>query len=175
DTLLGTLNFKVLDNCTSGEIRVGLNQDFSADNPYGLAAGKKNLISLSDESALSNMDFTQTATSMVVSVGVILDKTEVLVDGINGATVQASAFNTNLEDITADEVVWSVSPTNDTGVHLGTNKAGEIVVDANAAPGRYCVTAAKDSAFNGENTASAYFTVTRAPSVAQSMVISYDS
>src|SRR5699024_5292011 len=65
DTLLGTLNFKVLDNCTSGEIRVGLNQDFSADNPYGLAAGKKNLISLSDESALSNMDFTQTATSMV--------------------------------------------------------------------------------------------------------------
>ena len=115
------------------------------------------------------MDFTQTATSMVVSVGVILDKTEVLVDGINGATVQASAFNTNLEDITADEVVWSVSPT--TGVSIGS-KAGEIVVDANAAPGRYCVTAAKDIAFNGENTATAYFTVTRAPSVAQSMEIS---
>lgn len=104
-----------------------------------------------------------------VTTGVNLTTTDVTVDGSNGATIDAMAFNNDVEEITSG-VVWEVSGEENSGVSIDQN--GTITIDAKAKAGEYTVTAAGgDGTFGGSNTASATFTVSRATPVAESLSI----
>lgn len=166
--LLGTLNFKVNDSVQFSNAEIGLVQDFSEDNIYGIEPGKYNKISLSDDSAL-NADFTRTASVAIVSTGVNLSQNEVTVDGTNGAEVQAHAFNTAVEDVTKN-VAWSVIPA-DCGVSIAVD--GTITINAKAKAGYYDVTATSTEAlFDGNYGSTTTLTVYRTPSEAASVAVS---
>ena len=170
---LGTLNFRVLDDCPAGEIRVGLHQDFSADNPYDNSlVGKQNIVTLSDNTNIQNMDFTGGCSAMVIYPGVTLDKTTVEVNGTVGGTVNATAYDANLQNVTGT-VTWSVAPADQgvTGTDTGvTISDGEVTVAANAKEGTYKISAT--GADFGTGSSSAEFTVTRADAVPTNVTVS---
>ena len=98
-----------------------------------------------------------------VTTGVFLEATSISVDGSNGATIDAMAFDTDVVELTSG-ISWSVSGGDGSGVNINEN--GAITIDAKAKAGTYTVTATgSDGVFNGENTATATFTVSREPSV----------
>lgn len=108
-----------------------------------------------------------------VTTGVNLTTTDVTVDGSNGATISAMAFDNDVEEITSG-VVWKVSGEENSGVSIDQN--GAITIDAKAKAGEYTVTAAGgDGTFGGSNTASATFTVSRATPVAESLSITSET
>ena len=163
--LLGTLNFEVTETAPGGIVQVGLNQDFTADNPYGLEVGKKNIIALSDNTNIPDMDYSSVASAMVVYPGVMLDKTTVEVNGMVGGTVNATAYNATLQNVTGT-VAWSVEPA-DQGV---TVSGGVVTVAANAKEGTYKISAT--GADFGTGSSSAEFTVTRADAVPTNVTVS---
>lgn len=108
-----------------------------------------------------------------VTTGVNLTTTDVTVDGSNGATIDAMAFDTDVAELTSG-ISWSVSGEDGSGVSINEN--GTITIDAKAKAGEYTVTATAtggDGTFGESNTATAKFTVKRETSVAQSISISY--
>ena len=170
--LLGTLNFEVTETAPGGIAQVGLNQDFTADNPYGLEVGKKNIIALSDNTNIPDMDYSSVASAMVVYPGVMLDKTTVEVNGTVGGTVNATAYDANLQNVTGT-VTWSVAPADQgvTGTDTGvTISDGEVTVAANAKEGTYKISAT--GADFGAGSSSAEFTVTWADAVPTNVTVS---
>ena len=161
EILLGSLNFQALSEISTGTIEFGLNQDFSQGNKYGLSTDKANIIT-SSENKNYEADFSKTASVNVVSTGVSLSQYEVTVDGLKGASVNATAFDASVNDITGS-VTWSVEPQN-SGVSISGNT---ITVDAKAKSGNYTITATgNDSIFGeGQNSAVAVLSVARAESV----------
>mgnify|MGYP005964550767 CR=1 FL=1 len=119
--------------------------------------------SVDENSKYTDIDTTETnGTLNVVSTGVSLSQYEVTVDGLKGASVNATAFDASVNDITGS-VTWSVEPQN-SGVSISGNT---ITVDAKAKSGNYTITATgNDSIFGeGQNSAFAVLSVARAESV----------
>ncbi len=100
---------------------------------------------------------------------VTLDKSSVEVNGINGATVKATATSAKGTDLTKN-VAWTVSSRNGgTGVSISPD--GTITVAKNAAAGSYTVTASgKGNTSTGSATAT--LTVTREAAKAKTVTIS---
>lgn len=161
EILLGSLNFQALSEISTGTIEFGLNQDFSQGNKYGLSTDKANIIT-SSENKNYEADFSKTASVNVVSTGVSLSQYKVTVDGLKGASVNATAFDASVNDITGS-VTWSVDPQN-RGVSIS---GSTITVDAKAKSDNYTITATgNDSIFGeGQNSAFAMLSVARAESV----------
>ena len=119
--------------------------------------------SVDSSSNYTDIDTAETnGTLNVVSTGVSLSQYEVTVDGLKGASVNATAFDASVNDITGS-VTWSVEPQN-SGVSISGNT---ITVDAKAKSGNYTITATgNDSIFGeGQNSAFAVLSVARAESV----------
>ncbi len=126
--------------------------------------------SVDSSSNYTDIDTAETnGTLNVVSTGVSLSQYEVTVDGLKGASVNATAFDASVNDITSS-VTWSVEPQNG-GVSIS---GGTITVDAKAKAGNYTITATGGEGIFGEgiNTASATLTVKRNASVAESISVS---
>ena len=102
----------------------------------------------------------------VLAPGVTLDTTSVEVDGKNGAAVNATAYDTNLQNVTGD-VIWSVEPA-DSGVTVA--EGGVVTVEPTAKAGTYTVSAT--GADFGAGSSSAEFTVTRADAVPTNVTVS---
>ncbi len=119
--------------------------------------------SVDSSSNYTDIDTAETnGTLNVVSTGVSLSQYEVTVDGLKGASVNATAFDASVNDITGS-VTWSVEPQN-SGVSISDST---ITVDAKAKSGNYTITATgNDSIFGeGQNSAFAVLSVARAESV----------
>lgn len=99
-----------------------------------------------------------------VTTGVFLEATSISVDGSNGATIDAMAFDTDVAELTSG-ISWSVSGEDGSGVSINEN--GTITIDAKAKSGNYTITATgNDSIFGeGQNSAFAVLSVARAESV----------
>lgn len=108
-----------------------------------------------------------TGSLQVLAPGVTLDKTTVEVNGTVGGTVNATAYDANLQNVTGT-VTWSVTPA-DQGV---TVAGGVVTVDATAKSDIYTVSATDADFGTGSN--SAQFTVTRAGAVPTAVTVSLD-
>ena len=109
-----------------------------------------------------------TGSLQVLAPGVTLDKTTVEVNGTVGGTVNATAYDANLQNVTGT-VTWSVTPT-DQGVTVA--EGGVVTVAPTAKVGTYTVSATGDAANFGEGSNSAQFTVTRAGAVPTNVTVS---
>ena len=133
--------------------------------------------SVDSSSNYTDIDTAETnGTLNVVSTGVSLSQYEVTVDGLKGASVNATAFDASVNDITGS-VTWSVEPQNGEVSISGST----ITVDAKAKSGNYTITATgNDSIFGeGQNSAFAVLSVARAESVPSQIqwnepVVSFD-
>ena len=111
-------------------------------------------------------------TLLSATTGVFLDITSVTVDGTKGATITPMAFDSDVNVIEGNILTWSVSGGCDSGVSINET-TGEITVAKNAKSDTYTVTAeGSDNIFGDSNSSTAQFTVSRAPSVAQSINVS---
>lgn len=106
-----------------------------------------------------------TGSLQVLAPGVTLDKSTVEVNGMVGGTVNATAYNATLQNVTGT-VAWSVEPA-DQGV---TVSGGVVTVAATAKAGTYTVLAT--GADFGAGSSSAQFTVTRAGAVPTNVTVS---
>ena len=126
--------------------------------------------SVDSSSNYTDIDTAETnGTLNVVSTGVSLSQYKVTVDGLKGASVNATAFDASVNDITGN-VTWSVEPQNG-GVSIS---GSTITVDAKAKSDNYTITATGEGEIFGEGikTASATLTVKRNASVAESISVS---
>lgn len=114
-------------------------------------------------------------TLLSATTGVFLDTTSVTVDGTKGATITPMAFDSDVNEIGNSILTWSVSGGKDSGVTINA-ATGEITVAKNAKSDTYTVTAeGSEGIFGDSNNSTAQFTVSRAPSVAQSINVSGDT
>lgn len=153
----------------TGEIKASFNHE-SLDNFIWRTAAVDN------SSNYTDIITTETNGSLLsVTTGVFLDTTSVTVDGTKGATITPMAFDSDVNEIGNSILTWSVSGGKDSGVTINA-ATGEITVAKNAKSDTYTVTAeGSEGIFGDSNNSTAQFTVSRAPSVAQSINVSGDT
>lgn len=187
---LGYLLLKVKDDAENGSYDISF-----------ILNDNKNYIKKSDTSTLGNVNYSDGVSLTVVDGAtptvskVELQPNSVTVDGTSPKTVQAKAFSAKGTDLT-NSVRWSISGPDNSGVGITQN--GTITVAPNAKEGEYTVWTNRASSGGGGGSggssggssggvvrpqesgsatvpyAYATLTVYRAPSVAQSIVISAD-